>query len=192
VPAPKSEDDPGTASPARAALPVLADALTGHGFDLRSPVWEQACSLDLTNVRGSMCEITLTDRGASIWEYRPFHGTPAGPGQIVDMVMTILAAYPALRGLPVEQPPGLAFKGIVGKALTQRGLAVALKVISTDEADYEVYAAIEVTNPARPALGTVQVTDDHAIRWECLLAGTGALTPQEIANTIATTLTGGR
>jgi hypothetical protein len=194
VPAPQANGETtATISPAQAILPVLADRLSDHGLDLRSPVWEQSCSLALTNVHGSMCEINLTGSGAVIWEYRPFHGTVVVPAQAVDMVMTLLAADPIRSGLPFQQRPGWSFKAAVGRILARQGLSVALRITCTDEVNYEVYAEVEVTNPTRLSRGTAWVGDDHSIRWQCHLpgplTGTDGLTPEEIANTIAATLT---
>jgi hypothetical protein len=109
-------EHPAATGPAQAILSILADSLSDHGLDVRSPVWEQSCSLNLTNVHGSMCEINLTDSGTVIWEYRPFHGTNISPAQAADMVMILLAADPIYSGQPVEQQPGWPGAGALSRA----------------------------------------------------------------------------
>jgi hypothetical protein len=176
---------------AEAALRDAADALTAHGFDVSVPAEEQAFHLQLTNVRGALCDLTFTSRGAMIWEYRPFRGTWTAPAQIASMVLTILDVDSC--GLAIRHYPGLALKGLVGRALAERGMTVDVKVIYQDDVNYEIHAEIQVTNPAHPGRGLVRVADDATIRWECqlnLMAEEGGLGLDDITQTIAAILAG--
>jgi hypothetical protein len=176
---------------AQAILRTVADALTAHGFDISVPAEEQACHLQLTNVRGALCDLTLTSHGAMIWEYRPFRGTWTSPAQIASMVLAILGVDSC--GLAIRHYPGLALKGLVGRALAEYGMTVDVKVVYQDDVNYEIHAEIEVTNPAHPGRGFVRVADDATIRWECQLKPTaddGGLSLDAVTQTIATILAG--
>ena len=57
-------------------------------------------------------------------------------------------------------------KGAVGRCLQDRGLTVALRICE-DLESFEATTDIEVTSPARPWLGTVQLADNGDLDWEC-------------------------
>jgi hypothetical protein len=81
----------------------------------------------------------------------------------------------------------------VGRALAERGMTVRLVTIHHDEVDYDLYAQIEVADPANPARGHVRVTDQAVVRWECLYstqADTPALHLSDIAKIAANALAG--
>lgn len=69
-------------------------------------------------------------------------------------------------------PPGadgnraFPLKGAVGRAVQDRGLTVTLKV-SEDLESFEATTDIEITSPARPWLGTVRLSDNGHIEWDC-------------------------
>jgi hypothetical protein len=173
---------------------ALADGLTAQGFDVSGPVWEQCSRLNITNVRGAVCEVNLRGDGHMTWEYQPCHGTHADPAHIADMVTRLLDGGTAEPhgGVPTRRP-GLTFKGAVGRALAERGMTVRLVTIHHDEVDYDLYAQIEVADPANPARGHVRVTDQAVVRWECLYstqADTAALHLSDIAKIAANALAG--
>ena len=68
--------------------------------------------------------------------------------------------------------PGMAaykafpLKGAIGRCLQDRGLTVALRACE-DLESFEATTAIEVTSPARPWLGAVQLTDNGDLDWGC-------------------------
>jgi hypothetical protein len=173
----------------------LADGLTAHGFDVGGPAWDRTRRLEISNVRGALCEVSLRDDGHMSWEYRPCQGTHLDPSHAADMAMGILGAEEHHRG-GYARYPGLTFKGAVGRALAGRGMTVRLVTILRDDVSYDLYAEIEVTNPARPGRGRVRVTDHATVRWECpyrtqaTLAGpsAAALHPGDIADVIAAVL----
>jgi hypothetical protein len=180
--------------PPEAALAAVADGLTAAGFDISIPGEEQACHLHLTNVRGALCDLALTNRGAMIWTYRPFRGTWTSPAQIAATALGVLGAEAAPdHGMSIRHYPGLTLKGLVGRALAERGMTVDVKVIYQDDVNYEIHAEIEATNPAWPGRGFVRVSDDATIRWGCQLtsatSGEG-LGLDVIVQTIATALAG--
>lgn len=177
------------------ALHAIADGLTARGFDLRGPAWEESQQLAITNVRGAVCELTVTTSGRLTWEYRPCRGTHIDPAHIVDMVLTILdAGDRAENEAAPARYPGLTLKGMVGRALGERGMAVRLELLCQDDVNYDVYAEIEVANPAKPGRGTVRVADDGTVEWACSLRGPASvaegLQPDDVAGTIAKALAG--
>jgi len=134
----------------------------------------------------------ISEHGSVTWEYHPFSGGP-GPAQVTAMVLELLGVGNGQdRGASSNRWPGLALTGIVGQALTERGMRVRLAEAGRDEDLSEMYAEIVVINPARPDRGTAQASDDGMIRWECRLTdparSTREIDPAEIAGTIARAL----
>jgi hypothetical protein len=125
------KDSPADRDVPEAAMHALADGLTAHGFDVTGPVWEQCSRLNITNVRGALCEMNLRHDGHMTWEYQPCHGTHTDPAHIAEMVMRLLdgeTAEPASEA--ATRRPGLTFKGAVGRTLAERGMTVRLVTFS--------------------------------------------------------------
>jgi len=57
-------------------------------------------------------------------------------------------------------------KGTVGRCLQDRGLTVTLHV-EEDLESFEATTDIEITSPAQPWLGTVRLSDDGHLEWDC-------------------------
>jgi hypothetical protein len=176
------------------AVRAIADGLTAHGFDVRSPGGERSRFLKITNVRGTCCELAIGGDGMVTWECRPFSGSATGPAEITGMVLAALGSEPRADYPSVSSAlcPGLTLKGAAGRALREHGMQVFLRVLDCDDAWCEVYAEIEVTNPARCERGTAHVDDDGLVLWESRLSHPGSDTPgigpEEIARTIAEAL----
>jgi hypothetical protein len=165
---------------ARAVLDAVADRLTDHGLDILGPPWDEPYRFRVPNVRGALCEVTVRENGTLAWEYRPFHGSRSDPAQLAAIAAAVLGAG-AAASLP-SRSAGLTLKGVIALALRERGLSARLASVVPDEAACEVYAEVEITNPARPGRGAVRVSDDGMVLWECPADGTGAL---EFAEAIA-------
>lgn len=73
-------------------LRIVADGLTSQGFDVRSPAWEDAEFLRVTNVRGMLCEVTINSTGRVCWECRLCNGSHHDPAHVVNMVSGILGS----------------------------------------------------------------------------------------------------
>ncbi len=175
---------------------AIADGLTAHDLDVLDPAGEGSQYLKVTNARGALCEIMISEDGSVTWEYRPFSGGP-GPAQITAMILELLGAGPDEdRGASSNQRPCPTLTGIVGQALTERGMRVQLAEAGRDEDLSELYAEIVVINPARPDRGTARASEDGMIWWECRLSdparSTRGIDPGEIAGTIARALTAGK
>ena len=171
---------------------LVADGLTHEGFDVRDPVLEGAHFLKVTNARHAYCEIIISEKGAVTWEYRRFDGR-LGPAQITDMAMSILGAGRAgCENVPLtQQQPGQTLKGIVGRALRERGMQVRVKVLNPDDL-CELDAEVCAVNPAMPGRGTARVNDQGMVRWDCRLSTPAApnqgIAPDELVKTIADAL----
>jgi hypothetical protein len=180
---------------AERCLHAVAGELTACGFVVTGPVWGDTCQSEITGIGGGHCEMDLMGTGALVWEYIPLPGALT-PDEAVRLVLALLGRTgPACRGVPAPRHPGVAFKGAVGRALAACGMAVRLVVVHLDHRNYEIFADVEVTNPAQPARGRARVSDEGEIRWECSFATPASpaagLAPRDIAQTIATALGGG-
>ena len=147
--------------------PILTRRLAAAGFGVHGTRWRDRHELILLNVIAARSCLTLTDGGRAQWHYEPL----AGPG---TDAATLTAIIVHILGAPhtADTTPGVAayrafpLKGAVGRCLRDRGLTVALR-ISEDLESFEATTAIEITRPARPWLGTVQLADDGHLDWEC-------------------------
>jgi len=173
------------------AMCAIADGLTAQGLDIRSPAGERSRFLKITNARGVFCELSIGDQGSVTWECRPFSGSATRPAAIAGLVLAALGSEPCADYHSASSVvfPGLTLKGAAGRALREHGMQVFLHVLDCDDARCEVYAEIEVTNPARRDRGTVHVDDDGLVLWESHLShpasGTPGIDPEEITRTIA-------
>ena len=150
------------------AAGAIADILTGSGFDVRSPAWEDAVNLKVTNARSALCELTISSDGHVTWDYTTFDGGRTSAEHIVSIVLDLLSpAWDDAISLRLSALPDLTLKGLAGRALVERGMDVSLSLPGRDEQFFEAYAEIAITNPAEPGRGTVRVADHGAICWTC-------------------------
>jgi hypothetical protein len=168
------------------AMRAVGEKLAACGFDVRGPDCEGGRSLTVTGLRDTMCEVTVEDSGLVTWEYRP--GDSADPDKVAARVMRLLTdGRPAVLAGRRDRPePRTGLKGLVGRRLQTRGLAVCLEVYE-DQVAYEVAAEISVTNPDCSERGRVNVTDDGELMWECGYGEHGSDT-EAIAGLIAAIL----
>jgi hypothetical protein len=148
------------------AAQAIADALTERGYDVRDPCQPGSSFLQFTNVRGTMCELTVYDSGAFDWEYRCLDPSRSAPAALAAMALCILSGDAApVAGAQVACDPRMPLKGQAGRALAGQGMCVRLDVLDEDEQYFEVYAEISVTSPEHPGRGTVRITDDGLLCW---------------------------
>jgi hypothetical protein len=176
------------------AAKAIADTLTGSGFDVRSPAWEDAVNLKVTNARSALCELTIGSDGRVTWDYQTFDGGRASAEHLFSIVLDLLSpAWDDTIAVRLPAFPDLTLKGLVGRALVERGMCVTLSQQGTDQQFFEAYAEITITSPAEPDRGAVDVTDHGAICWVCQVqeaAGCpGGLGIDEVARTVAQALT---
>jgi hypothetical protein len=144
---------------------AVAEKLAARGFAVRFPEWEESRRLTITSAKGACCELTVEDDGSVRWDYRPRSGGSTAPAELTGQVLRVLGAADTGEPQPRARP-GISLKGVVGRALTARGLTVGLEIYE-DPHFYDVGAEIVVTNPAQPERGQVRVTDDGDVTWEC-------------------------
>jgi hypothetical protein len=177
-------------STAAERLTTLADLLTEADFSLDIP--GEGCLLKISNARGALCELTITEAGDLTWEYRPYAGRHADPAQLAGLVRDLLDPDGFAGELPVMRRDDLTLKGLAGRALADHGMRVTFHVLDIDDYFFDTYAEIRITNPAKPERGTARLNDDGAIWWDCHLcsaAPTEGLPLPEVAGTITRALT---
>ena len=140
--------------------------LAAGGFGVRSSRWRDRHELIILNVPGGQSSLTITGDGHAHWYYEP-RARPPSAAVLAAIIVHILGApRPADAASGVAAYRAFPLKGAVGRCLQDRGLAVALR-ISEDPESFEATTSIQVTSPARPWLGAVQLTDDGHLDWEC-------------------------
>ncbi len=146
---------------------MLTRRLAAAGLGVHGTRWRDRHELILLNVTAARSCLTVTDNGCARWHYEPASGPGTDPATLTAIIVHILGA-PRTAGATPGTGAYQAFplKGAVGRCLQDRGLTVALR-ISEDLESFEATTQIEVTSPARPWLGTVQLTDDGHLDWEC-------------------------
>jgi len=175
---------------------AIANRLTDHDLNIRSPQWEDSHYFKITNTPGVMSDLTISDIGFVEWEYRLCDAGRAHPAHFADLVTGLLGGAGEHCGGPARRYPDLTLRSTVVRVLTQRGMRALVPSVYRDDVIGEVYSEIEVTNPARPARGRVLLADDNSVRWECHVSGIAAggiqgIGPEEIAETIARALIAG-
>lgn len=188
---PEEQDAGGTG--AAGPLQAMADVLTSHAFDVRSPVWENARVMSITNARGVLCDLSLHADGRVRFECLPCPGTFTSPAHTVATVLAVLGAGMRDPDAVLLTPhQGLTFKGAVARTLAGYGMNARLNVIHRDEADFDIYAEVEVTNPVLPGRGRVSVADDGSLGWDCAFSDPATdpagLGPVQIADIVAQAL----
>jgi transcriptional regulator with XRE-family HTH domain len=190
-------DVQGAGGVAARAAEVIADALSMRDFDICEPGQPGSAFLQVTNVCGARCELTVYDSGRLDWEYRHQDGDRSDPCLLAAMTLRLLGGdHPRTGSAHVTHHPQQTLKGQVGRAAADQGMQVCQNVLDKDAQLFEVYAEIPVTNPARPDRGTVRIADDGLICWHCQVHHPGhpenGLEIGEITTTLAQALTAAR
>jgi hypothetical protein len=152
--------DDGT--PARA----LARQLAAAGLGVEVSRHQNTCQLTILGVAGGKSLIALDASGHARWYYEPAAGPPSSPATLTEIIAYLLGAPQGAASLTPYQ--ALPLKGQVGRSLQDRGLAVTLR-ISEDLESFEATTDIDITNPVKPWLGTITLSDDAALDWHCNL-----------------------
>jgi hypothetical protein len=156
--------------PARPAGPdevpaqVLARRLAAAGLGVEVSRHRDTCQLTIAGVEGGKSLVALDASGQARWYYEPAAGPAMAPSALTQIIAYLLGA-PLGAARPAAYQ-ALPLKGQVGRSLQDRGLSVALR-ISEDLESFEATTDIEVTSPARPWLGTITLSDDAALDWNC-------------------------
>ena len=167
---------------------MLTRRLAAAGFGVHGTRWQDRHELILLNVTAARCCLTVTDSGRAQWHYEPASGPGTDPATLTAIIVHILGAPHTAGTTPgVAAYRAFPLKGAVGRYLQDRGLTVTLR-ISEDLESFEATTAIEVTSPARPWLGAVQLTDNGDLDWECDYRAAFHGDPAQLADVIAAIL----
>jgi hypothetical protein len=144
---------------------LVADGLAGCGLDVRLSDPEGSAQLTIACEAGQ-CVLWVNDWGYAEWDYRPRSKDEADPGLTADMATALLTGragqHECLAG--GNRRHDITFKGIVGRELMARGLAVGLAVYE-DEDYFDVLAEIVITTPGSQDGAEVRVSDDGCLTW---------------------------
>ena len=161
-----------------------ARRLAAGGFGVRSSRWRDRHELIILNVPGGRSSVTVTGDGDARWYYEP-RASPPSAAVLAAIIVHILGApHTAGSAAGVAAYRAFPLKGAVGRCLEDRGLTVALR-IREDWESFEATTSIQVTSPARPWLGAVQLTDDGHLDWECDYRAAFQGDPGQLADIIA-------
>ncbi len=164
---------------------MLTRRLAAAGFGMHGTLWRDRHELILLNVTAARSCLTVTDSGCARWHYEPLTGPGADPAALATIIVHILGAPHTADNIPgVAAYRAFPLKGAVGRYLQDRGLAVTLRICE-DLESFEATTEIEITSPARPWLGTVQLTDDGHLDWECDYRAAFHGDPGQLADIIA-------
>jgi hypothetical protein len=150
-------------SPDIAAGP-LARRLAATGLGVEVSRHRDACQLTILGAITGKSFVALEGGGRARWYYEPAAGPGTSPATLTAIIAYLLGEPPIAVGPPAYR--ALPLKGQVGRALQDRGLAVALRV-SEDYESFEATTDIDITSPTRPWLGTIRLSDDAALDWHC-------------------------
>ena len=146
---------------------MLTRRLAAAGLGVHATHWRDRHELILLTVTAARSCLTVSGSGRAQWHYEPATGPGTDPATVTAIIVHLLGApHTADTTTRVTAYQAFPLKGAVGRYLQDRGLTVTLR-ISEDLESFEATTAIEVTSPARPWLGTVQLTDDGHLDWEC-------------------------
>ena len=147
---------------------MLTRRLAAAGFGVHGTRWRDRHELIIGNVTAARSCLTVTDDGCARWHYEPASGPGTDPATLTAIIVHILGAPHNCRHHPRHVAAYQAFplKGAVGRCLQDRGLTVALRICE-DLESFEATTDIEVTSPARPWLGAVQLADNGDLDWDC-------------------------
>jgi hypothetical protein len=143
-------------------LRLVMDGMAEAGFDVSPP--ESGESRMTIACAGAQCTLMVTDEGHATWDYCPWPADNADPDLAADLVVTLLTGRPGPHSWLTRKRGGISFKGLVGRELKARGLAVDLAVY-TDEAYFDAFAEIVATAPGTDGEAEVCVADDGCLTW---------------------------
>lgn len=176
---------PGARHPqdASRAAALLTSRLTEAGLICRTQDDGYGHGLHVTVLNAAHARSLLTagHNGIIRWHYEPCTGPVTEPAAITHLVSHLL-------GAPASRPPSdnyrtFLLKGAAGRQLQDLGLAVTL-LVDQDLESFDVTAHIQITNPAQPERGTVQVSDLADIEWDYPYRDNPATCAANLAGTV--------
>jgi hypothetical protein len=145
-------------------VPLLSRRLAAAGMGVQVSRHRDTCELTILGAVSGKSFVGLEAGGQARWYYEPATGPGTNPVNLTSIITYLLGA-PQATASPAPYH-ALPLKGQVGRTLQDRGLTVALRV-SEDLDSFEATTDIDITNPTRPWLGTITLSDDAALDWHC-------------------------
>jgi hypothetical protein len=105
---------------------VLARRLAAAGLSVQYTLRYEECRLTILGVATGKAFLALTADGRARWLYEPAAALAASPAGLTAIIAYLLGA--PSTGPSAADYHALPLKGQVGRALQDRGLAVALRV----------------------------------------------------------------
>ena len=143
-------------------VPALSRQLAAAGLAVQVSRRRGSCELAILGVTTGRSLLALDPGGQTRWYYEPATGPGSSPATLTAIIAYLLGEPPDQGSLATYR--ALPLKGQVGRALKDQGLTVTLQV-SEDWESFEATTSIDITNPTRPQLGTITLSDDAALDW---------------------------
>lgn len=147
-------------------LRMVAGSLISRGLIVQNPGKDRDHSVAIKCADGTQSQLTVQDDGSVRWDYRPAPGPDADPATLTEIAAWLLIGDSNARpGRERCTAPCLTLKGMVGRELRARGLAVCLEVYPDDDTfdvGAEIVAACHDVSPD----AKVRITDDGSLTWE--------------------------
>jgi hypothetical protein len=161
---------------------VIAEGLSAQEFTVHDPAADDECFMRVMNARSAFSQMLISQTGQVTWDYLPFPWRKADPAQMAGMILGLLGDEAAVVAAAPGGTQGQSIKDSVDSALRGRGLRVRHPA-PVQDAFGESWADLFITNPDKPALGEVTLTDEGMIIWDCKLASAGSagVSAQEIS-----------
>ncbi len=174
------------------AVEAIGDELNAQGLDVRTFTADNCRHLKVDNVPSTVADLFIYSTGIVDLDYHSFDGTPHDPRRMTAITLAILADPGAPDAAATARDPHLNFLDSIGSATEEVGLSVTFATYGPDKARSTVHDEVDITNPAQPQRGTVQVANDGTLWWNCQLrnqpSSEDGLDPAEIADSIARAL----
>ena len=149
-------------SPADQALSKIVDLLLEDGYGFTIPAWEGDAFLKISNARGALTDLTISDQGTVIWEYRSARGGRVDPVRLITVTLTLLDPEAKIARPELPSRDGRVFiLNAASHALFRCGLTT-----SRHHSDPDAFTVLTVTNPSEPVRGAVDITDDGELTWQ--------------------------
>ncbi len=151
----------------RPDIPVqlLIQQLNAAGLGAECSPRSDGYELIISNVATGKSCLSLTGTRQACWHYEPLAGSAIHSAALTAIVGHLLAAPYSAQAVPDPNAyRAFPLKGQVGRMLENHCLTVTLRV-TEDWETFEATTDIDVTNPARPWLGTVTMADNADLDW---------------------------
>jgi|HubBroStandDraft_4_1064222.scaffolds.fasta_scaffold121589_3 hypothetical protein len=178
-------DNEGGCDIAAAGL-LIADGLNDQNFGVRDLAEERAHVIQVTDARAAFCQLVLSTTGHLTFDYLPFTGRATSPAALAGIIAAVLGHGPAQ--VPAGAWPGPTLLGAAGRLLRSLGLHVTLGPAGPNNDFCEVHTHLTITSPDHPTRGTVSLSDDAMVVWECRLGPPAGLDAPDIAAAIGSAL----